>query len=217
VRICRFPQQESVFMKCHLAAVAVLSAMALPAAAATYTLEPNYTQGVLRWDHLGFSHPAAQFARGTGTLEFDAMNPTMASVKVTIPLASLATGAPDLDEHLKSEDFFEVAKFPVATFESTKVELGMGTDKLKVRGNLTVHGVTKPVMLEVTLLKVGRNARTEIPTVGFNAAMTLKRSDFGLGAFVPQVSDEIQIQLTTQAAEAKAYAAYLKKQAAEKK
>ena len=193
----------------RLAFAAVLAFYAQAAPATTYTLEPNYTQGVLRWDHLGFSYPAAQFAQGTGTLEFDESDPTMSSIKVTIPLASLNTGVPDLDEHLKSEDFFEVAKFPTATFVSTRVEKGMGMNRFKVTGNLTIRQVTKPVMLEVTLLKVGKNARTEVATIGFDVKGTLKRSDFGLGAFVPQVSDEIQLLITTQAAEAKGYAAFL--------
>jgi len=193
----------------RLAFAALLAFFAQAAHATTYTLEPNYTQGVLRWDHLGFSYPAAQFAQGTGTLEFDETDPTMSSIKVIIPLASLNTGVPDLDEHLKSEDFFEVAKFPTATFVSTRVEKGMGMNRFKVTGNLTIRKVTKPVMLDVTLLKVGKNARTEVATIGFDARGTLKRSDFGLGAHVPQVSDEVQLLITTQAAEAKAQAAWL--------
>jgi polyisoprenoid-binding protein YceI len=200
----------------RLVLAATLLLFGRAAAATTYVLEPNYTQGVLRWDHLGFSYPAAQFAQGTGTLEFDEAQPTMASIKVTIPLASLSTGVPDLDEHLKSEDFFEVAKYPTATFVSTKVEKGVGMNRYNVTGNLTIRTATRPVTLEVTLLKVGRNARTEVPTVGFDAKGTLKRSDFGLGAFVPQVSDEIQLLVTTQAAESKAQAAYLEAQKAKK-
>ena len=146
---------------------------------------------MFRWSHLGFSNPSAQFSQAQGTLEFDPANPTRASVKVTIPLSSLNTGVPALDEHLRSEDFFEVAKFPTATFRSTKVEQG-GKDRLRVTGELDLHGVKQPVTLEVTLLKVGTNPRTTLATVGFEATTTLKRSDFGLGAYVPQVSDEIQ-------------------------
>jgi polyisoprenoid-binding protein YceI len=189
---------------------AALAFATLPAFATTYTLEPHYTQGVLRWDHLGFSFPAAQFAQGTGTLEFDAMDPAKSSIRVTIPIASLNTGVPDLDERLKSEDFFELAKYPTATFVSTRVEKGMDMNRFRVTGNLTIRTVTRPVTLDVTLLKIGKNARTEVATIGFDARGTLKRSDFGLGAFVPQVSDEIQLLLTTQAAEAKAQAAFLK-------
>jgi polyisoprenoid-binding protein YceI len=191
---------------------AVLALAALPASATTYTLEPSYTQGVVRWDHLGFSYPAAQFAQGTGTLEFDAMNPEMSSIKVTIPLASLSTGVADLDQRLKSGEFFEVTRYPTAAFMSTRVEKGMVMNHLKVTGNLTIRTVTRPVILDVTLLKIGKNPRTQLATIGFEAKGVLKRTDFGLGAFVPQVGDEIQLQITTQGAEAKSYAAYQKSQ-----
>ena len=190
--------------------------LAAPALATTYTLEPNYTQVVFNWDHLGYSFPTAQIARGTGMLEFDAMNPTQAKVKVTMPIAMLASGVPDLDEHLKSEDFFDVAKHPDAVFTSTKVEKGMGPDRLRVTGTLEMHAIRKPITLDVKILKVGNNARTGVPTVGFNATAKLKRSDFNLGAFVPQVGDEIALTITTQGAEAKAYAAYLEAKAKKK-
>lgn len=200
----------------RLAFVAALALVAAPLYATTYTIEPDYTQAVFRWNHLGFSNPAAQFSQGQGTLEFDPVAPTRASVQVTIPLSSLNTGVPALDQHLRSEDFFEVAKFPTASFRSTRVEPGMGKDRLKVTGELNLHGVTRPVTLDVVVLKVGSNPRTQLATVGFEATTTLKRSDFGLGAFVPQVSDEIRLQITSQGVEAKGYAEYLKKQAAEK-
>ncbi len=135
----------------------------MPLHAATYTLEPDYTQGVFRWNHLGFSSPAAQFAQGEGTLEFDQADPTKSSVKVTIPLASLNTGVPALDDDFRSSDFFEIAKFPTATFKSTKVEKGAAADQIKVTGALSLHGVTKPVTLDVTVVKVGANPRTNLP------------------------------------------------------
>src|SRR5688500_4495590 len=101
-------------MKSITALAALL--LAGPALATTYTLEPNYTQVVFSWDHLGYSFPTAQIAQGQGTLEFDAMAPTRAKVTVRLPLAMIASGVPDLDEHLKSEDFFHVAKYPEAVF-----------------------------------------------------------------------------------------------------
>jgi polyisoprenoid-binding protein YceI len=200
----------------RLALAACLALGAAPLCATTYTIEPDYTQGVFRWSHLGFSNPAAQVSQGQGTLEFDPADPTRASVQVTIPLSSLNTGVPALDEHLRSDDFFEVAKFPTATFRSTKVERGAGKDRLKVAGDLSLHGVTRPVTLDVTVLKMGPNPRTQLPTVGFEATTTLKRSEFGLGAYVPQVSDEIRLQITSQGVEAKGYAEYLKKEAEKK-
>ena len=200
----------------RLALAASLVLVAAPLSATTYTIEPDYTQGVFRWNHLGFSNPAAQVSQGAGTLEFDPANPTRASVNVTIPLSTLDTGVPALDEHLRSEDFFEVAKFPTATFRSTRVEPGATKDRLKVTGDLNLHGVTKSVTLDVVVLKIGSNPRTDLPTVGFEATATLQRSDFGLGAFVPQVSDEIKLQISSQGVEAKGYAEYLKKQAEKK-
>jgi polyisoprenoid-binding protein YceI len=189
-----------------LAAFALVSA---PLYATTYTLESDYTQGVFRWNHLGFSSPAAQFAQGQGTLEFDATDPTRASVTVTIPLSTLYTGVAGLDEDFRSTDFFDTAKFPTATFRSTQVQRGVMKDQLKVTGDLSLHGVTKSVTLDVTIVKIGTNPRTSLPTVGFDGMTTLKRSDFGLGKYVPQVSDEIELHVISQAVEAKAYAEYL--------
>src|SRR5215475_3746708 len=111
---------------------ATLALAAAPLYATTYTLEPDYTQGVFRWNHLGFSSPAAQFAQGQGTLEFDAADPTRSSVTVSIPLSTLYTGVPGLDDHFRSSDFFDTAKFPTATFKSTQVEQGSMKNQLKV-------------------------------------------------------------------------------------
>jgi polyisoprenoid-binding protein YceI len=193
--------------------IAITTSLALASTslyATTYTLEPDYTQGVFRWNHLGFSSPAAQFAQGTGRLEFDAADPTRSSVSVTIPLRTLNTGVPDLDDDFRSTDFFDTVRFPSATFKSTKVEKGATKDQLKVTGDLNLHGVTKPITLDVTVVNVGSNPRTHLPTVGFDAMTMLKRSDFGLGKYVPQVGDEIQMHIISQAVEAKPYAEYLK-------
>jgi len=206
-------------MMCRVAFAATVALASAPLYATTYTLEPDYTQGIFRWNHLGFSSPAAQFSQGEGTLEFDPADPAdpaRASVKVTIPLTSLNTGVPALDEDFRSEDFFATARFPTATFKSTRVEKGGARDQLKVTGDLSLHGVVRPVVLDVTLVKVGTNPRTSLPTVGFQATATLKRSDFGLGKYVPQVGDEIRIEIISQAVEAKPYAEYLKAQAAKK-
>jgi len=199
------------------AIVAALTLASAPLFATTYTLEPNYTQGVVRWSHLGFSTPSAQFGQGEGTLEFDQADPTKSSVKVTVPLATLNTSVPDLDEHLRSADFFETAKYPTATFTSTKVEKGGAPNQLAVTGDLQLHGVTKPIKLAVTIVKIGVNPRSSLPTIGFDATATLKRSEFGLGKFVPQVSDEIPLHVIAQAVDAKAYAEYLKAQEAAEK
>jgi polyisoprenoid-binding protein YceI len=194
------------------AAAALLAAA--PLYALTYTFEPQHTQGVISWNHLGFANPTAQFNNVQGMLEFDQADPTRSSVTVTIPLTSMTTGVPDLNDDFRSSDFFDLVKFPTATFKSNKVERGPAAGTLKVAGDLSVHGITKPVVLDVTLNKIGTNPRNQVPTVGFEAMATLKRSDFGLGLYVPQVSDEIRIHITAEAAEKNAYEQYLKAEAA---
>jgi polyisoprenoid-binding protein YceI len=193
---------------------AAVALVAAPAQAAIYTFEPQHTQGVISWNHLGFANPTAQFNNVAGTLDFDQADPTHASVLVTIPLTLMSTGVADLNDDFRSADFFDFAKFPSATFKSTRVEKGAAADTFKVIGELTLRGTVRPVTLDVTLNKVGTNPRNNVPTVGFEATATLKRSDFGLGLYVPQVSDEIRIHITAEAAEKNAYEQYLKTQAA---
>uniref|UniRef100_UPI002608A522 YceI family protein n=1 Tax=Asticcacaulis sp. TaxID=1872648 RepID=UPI002608A522 len=94
-------------------------------------------------------------------------------------------------------DFFDAAKYPTATFKSTKVDV-TGKDTANVTGNLTIHGVTKPVTLAVKLNKIGANMKG-VKTAGFSATGQIKRSDFGMGAYVPAVSDEITLVITAEA------------------
>jgi polyisoprenoid-binding protein YceI len=201
----------------RFAVAAALTIASAPLFATTYTLEPNYTQAVVHWDHLGFSTPSATLGQGTGTLELDQADLTKSSIAVTIPLSSLNTNVAELDEHLRSADFFDATKFPNATFASTKIEKGDAANRLVVTGDLTLHGVTKTVTLAVTVVRIGVNPRNNLPTIGLDATTTLKRSDFGLGKFVPQVSDAIPMHVIAQAVDSKALAEYEKAQAAAEK
>lgn len=161
----------------------------------TYALDPGHTDVVIQWDHFGLAHPHAMFNGISGTLVFDPAHPTQASVEASIPVSSVHTASPALNEHLQAPDFFDAAKYPTITFKSTAVKVGAADNKLLVTGNLSIHGVTKPITLDVTINKVGE--RQGKPAVGFIASTTLKRSDFGVSRYVPAVSDEIQINLTT--------------------
>lgn len=199
----------------RIALTVALVAACTPLCATTYVLEPQHSEGVIRWSHLGFSNPTAQFTLVEGSIDYDQADPTRSSVNATIKLANLSSGVSDLDENFRSVDFFDVARYPVATFKSNKVEKGDAPDKLKVTGNLTLHGVTRMVMLDVTVNKVGTNIRSNLPSVGFEATAMLKRSDFGLGLYVPQVSDDVSIHITCQGDEAKGYVKQLKEQADE--
>ncbi|MBB5886378.1 polyisoprenoid-binding protein [Xanthomonas sp. LMG 8992] len=181
------------------------SAFAAPAAAAaakgvsgTYKLDPAHTDVLVQWSHFGFSNPSAHFGDVDGTLVYNAQDVSKSSVNVTLPLSGLNSFTAKFDEHLKSADFFDAAKFPTATFKSTKVT-SAGANKLTVAGDLTIKGTTKPVVLAVTLNGAGPHPMKKVPALGFDATTTVKRSDFGLGAYVPNVSDEVKIRITTEA------------------
>jgi len=172
----------------------------------TYKLDPTHTNVLFSWSHFGFSNPSANLGLSDGTLVFDEKNPAKSSVEVTLPLADLDTHVSKLDEHLKKPDFFDADKYPSVTFKSTKVQ-AVGGNKYKVTGDLTVHGVTKPVVLDATLNKSGEHPMMKVQTVGFDATTTVKRSDFGMGAYVPNVGDDIKVRITTEASVPKAEAA----------
>ena len=192
----------------------LLAAAVLPVHATTYVVESHHTQGVIRWDHMGFSHPTAQFTRVEGTLVFDPARPTRSRVRVTIRMAALGTGVPDLDEDFHSTAFFDYAKYPVASFRSRTVEAARDGKHFRVTGDLTLHGVTRTVVLDAVLNRIGTNLRSGVAAIGFEATTQLKRSDFGLGRFVPIVGDQVDIHITIEADEAKALIAYLERQAA---
>ena len=168
------------------------------AASNTYKLDPNHTQVLASWDHGGFSRPSANFGGADGTLVFDPDKVEASSVDVTLPLSGLDAFVPKLTEHLRTADFFDAEKWPVARFKSTKVEQGASPNKLKVTGDLTIRDVTKPVVLDVTLNKAGEG-RGGAPKVGFDATATILRSEFGVAKFIPSSSDEVQIRITTEA------------------
>lgn len=180
------------------AALGLAFAGAAVAAPVTYKIDPNHTDVVASWSHFGFSNPIAHFGKVDGSIVYDQAKPSASSVQVTIPLDGLDSHVPDFDEHLKSADFFDAAKYPTITFKSTKVEAA-GASKLKVTGELTVHGVTKPAVLDVNINKIGEQPMAKRAAAGFDATTTLKRSEFGLGKYVPNVSDEVKIRITTEA------------------
>lgn len=180
-----------------LAATLATASTAALAEPVTYKIDPSHTNVIAQWNHFGFSNPTAHFGDADGTLVYDADDAAASSVEVTLPLSGLNSYTAKFDQHLRSSDFFDAAAFPVATFESTRVE-AVGEGKLKVAGNLTIKDITKPVVLDVTLNKVGVHMNKQ-PAIGFDATTTVKRSDFDLGMAAPMVSDEVEIRITTEA------------------
>ena len=171
-------------------------------AADKYTFDPGHSQINFSWNHFGFSNIWARFDKFDGELLLDTQDLTRSSVSVTIPLSAIDTDVEKLDEHLKSADFFDAAKFPNITFKSTKVEKA-GEGKLKVTGDLSIHGVTKATVLDVTVNKIGQHPMMKDDAAGFDASATIKRSEFGVGMYAPNVSDEIAVRITAETHKAK--------------
>jgi polyisoprenoid-binding protein YceI len=178
-------------------ALALLAAPAL-AAPVAYEIDGRHTQVLFTYSHFGLSNITGRFGDIDGTLAYDAADPGKSSVKVTIPIASVSMGVPKLDEHLKSPDFFDAAQFPDATFASTAVTVA-GEGQWKVAGNLTLHGVTRPVVLDATTNFVGPHPMNKAPVAGFDATTTIKRSEFGVDRMIPGVPDEVRIRITVEA------------------
>lgn len=181
-----------------LAAALATAAFAAFAAPTTYKIDPTHTDVIAGWSHFGFSNPIAHFGQVDGSITYDPANVAASKVEVTIPLAGLNSHVPAFDEHLRSDDFFDAAKYPTITFKSTSVKAN-GKGKLLVTGDLTIKGITKPVTLKVTINKIGLQPMAQREAAGFAATATLKRSDFGLGKYAPNVSDEVTLSITTEA------------------
>jgi polyisoprenoid-binding protein YceI len=160
-----------------LLALSLAIATAASAAPATWTIDQNHSQVGFSIRHF-FSKVPGNFGKFQGAIVYDPQKPEVSSVKVEIDASSINTQNEKRDNHLRSEDFFDVAKFPTLTFVSTKVAAS-GENKLKVDGNLTMHGVTKPVTLFVTFLGAGPSMNGEQRS-GFEAITTLNRKDFGI-------------------------------------
>jgi polyisoprenoid-binding protein YceI len=181
-----------------LAAALGLAALPAAAAPATYALDPAHTDVVAQWSHFGFSHPMAHFGQVDGTIVYDPDNIAASRVEVVLPMSGLSSHVEAFDTHLRSADFFDVEQHPEARFRSTSVEQA-GDGRLRINGELTLKGITRPVVLDATLNAAGNHPMTGLATVGFDATTTLKRSDFDLGLHAPAVSDEVQVRITTEA------------------
>ncbi len=168
-----------------------------------YSIDPTHTQVHASYLHAGFSNIAIRFNTVEGEFLFDAAKPANSSLNIKVPINSLDTGVAKFDTHLWSPDFFDAATFPDATFKSTKVT-AVSKGKLKLMGNLTIHGVTKLTTFDVSINGVGPHPMMKSPSAGFDAITKIKRSDFGLGKYVPMVGDEVTLRITMEASEAKA-------------
>ncbi|MEM7662734.1 MAG: YceI family protein [Pseudomonadota bacterium] len=160
-----------------------------------YVMDVTHGYVTFSYNHLGFSNPQLRFRTVDAKLGLDADDPAASSVNVTIAANSIDTGVDVFDGHMNSADWLDTEAYPEITFVSTALEQtdsGTGT----LTGDLTIKGVTKPVTLDVTLIGAGPHPLNQKETVGVEATGTVLRSEFGLGNFVPAVSDEVQILIS---------------------
>ena len=189
------------FLRATALGAALFSASAALAEAEKYMLDASHSQIVFSYDHLGFSTTWGMFSGFEGEIMFDQANPAASSVSVSMPVKSMLTGWEGRFQHFMSKDFFDAADDEMVSFASTGIEV-TGETTAKITGDLTLNGVTKPVVLDAVLNKTGDHPMANKPWAGFSATTSVLRSDFGLGMFAPYVSDEVAIQISIEAIKA---------------
>ena len=162
--------------------------------AGTYKLDPTHGYINFSYLHLGFSRPIVGFTGFDVTLDLDQDDVTQSALTVDIDPASIESGVDEFNGHLKDERFFNVAKFTDISFVATDITM-TGDDTMDVKGDLTVKGITKPVMLKGTINKAADHPMKKKPTIGVSATGTLMRSDWDLGLYVPNVGDEVTLNI----------------------
>ncbi|WP_333874116.1 YceI family protein [Methylobacter sp.] len=179
-------------------ALIIGATLSLPATAAdSYTVDPRHTFPSFEINHLGFSIQRGRFNRTKGKVMLVPESGT-GNIQISIDTASISTGLAELEEHLRGKDFLDAERYPHITFTSDK--LSFSKDKLvSVDGNLTLHGITKPVHLVVDYFHCGMNMIAMKNVCGANATTTIKRSDFGVDKYAPALADEVNIVLQIEA------------------
>ncbi len=169
------------------------------AAASTYKVDPVHSSNVFKIRHNNVANFYGRFKETTGSINWDDAEPAASSLKIEIPVASVDTGAPNRDNHLKSPDFFNAAQFPTLSFVSTSVSRGEG-DTYKVSGDLTLHGVTKPIAVDLLKTGSGKSQRGG-ELIGFETTFRLKRTDFGMdyGVDSNTLGDDVQVIVSLEA------------------
>ena len=173
--------------------------LAAPAFAApeTYNVDSTHTFARFSYSHFGMSTQLSKFNKTTGTVVLDKAAKT-GSVDVVIDTKSVDTGYDTFNEHIQGEDFLDTAKFPTATFKSTKVNF-KGNKPVSVDGELTLKGVTKPVNLKIESFLQMPHPMVKKDGLGANATTKVKRSDFNMGKYAPNVGDEVTIDIAVEA------------------
>jgi polyisoprenoid-binding protein YceI len=170
-------------------------------AADTYTLDASHSQVVFTYNHLGFSTTYGMFSGFEGEISYDEASPEASSVTVSMPVQSMFTGWEQREGHFMSAEFFDAQDGDLITFTSTGIEV-TGENTALITGDLSMNDITKSVVLDAKLNKADTHPLAGKPWLGFDATATVLRSDFGMGAFAPAVSDEVQVMISIEAQKA---------------
>jgi polyisoprenoid-binding protein YceI len=178
-------------------AAALCLSLAGTAAADSYTIDPKHTFPSFEVSHIGFSTQRGRFDRSSGKIELDAKAKTGA-VQVRLEADSIDTGLPELEAKLKSAEFFDAAKHPAITFSADTLEFA-GETPVAAVGTLSLLGVSKPLRLSIDHFHCGVHPINKRQVCGADASGEIKRSDFGMKAFLPAIGDDVKIRIQVEA------------------
>jgi polyisoprenoid-binding protein YceI len=169
-----------------------------------YSLDKDHASLNFKLNHLGFSTYVARFNSMEASLDFDPENIEKSSLEVSVDMASIDVNNTAFAEQLRGSDWLDTAQFPKATFKTTRyvaatADAASAKNTFAFEGDLTFHGVTKPITLNATFHGGGRNMLTRKNTLGFSANTTFKRSDFGVGKFTSMgIGDDVTLDINVE-------------------
>jgi polyisoprenoid-binding protein YceI len=160
----------------------------------TYAVEPNHTEVNFSVLHFGFTYYSGVFSKASGDLTLDPRTLAATKLDISVPIDSLVTTSPKLDSELRGDNWLDAQKYPTMTFQSTRIER-TGPTTADVGGDLTLHGLTRPIVLKASLVGAGIDPLDKAYTVGFQVTGELKRSDFGVKTYIPLIGDDVHLNI----------------------
>ncbi len=160
-----------------------------------YAIDPYHTQVTFAVSHMGFTEFRGRLGNASGTLQLDPASPAKSTFDVTVPTDSVNTPVDKLTDELKGDQWLDAKANPTITFKAKSVTV-TGPQTAKVTGDLTLHGVTKPLTLDAKLYGSGVNPLDKKFTVGFELAGKVKRSDFGVKTYLPLIGDDVDLTIS---------------------
>ncbi|HWF01483.1 MAG TPA: YceI family protein [Caulobacteraceae bacterium] len=185
---------------CCFAAATTTALAADPAASpppppGDYRVEPDHTEVLFGVNHLGFTTYYGIFTGASGRLHLDVSDPATSTVEVSVPVASVLTPSPKLNEELRSAAWLDAGRFPQMTFRSRRIVM-TGPGAADIEGDLSLHGATHPLVLHAKFDAAGPSPTNHVITAGFTAHGVLKRSQFGVSNYVPLVGDDVRLTIS---------------------